>query len=561
MRVPTFAVLAALTLAGCSSGTHTVIVVRPTSPPAAPAPAPTVVAAKTPAPAPLPALEVALGRPSAGKLVVQTNRPAYVAIFEITPQQGVAFAHPTTLRQASMVLSGIATVPVSWEAGAADRRVSATGRSMRATRYFYALASDKPLRITEASFQAGYLEQALGPAAYRAAAPQPAVNAIVRHFAYGAPTGSWASDLYTVQPSDVPVTYRVARIYCPGGTVYEVPENIADRSWCPAPSTGSPSNGWGRGNGPVVDNASVLPDSTVGPDGRRVARRGVGNGRSNGAPGHSDNRPGNAGSGQPDHRATPDPRKPDHAATPDRGRTEKERVEKERAEKERVEKERLARENEARGRADAERARRDREHADSVARDKSEKEKAAKHKAQQDENARMARERAEREKAERDAADAAARVRADNERAEREKAAKELAEKDLAEKERLEKERADKQRAENARAAQEKADREAADEARIAQEKAEKDKAEKDRADKVEKEKAHKEKADAEKAAKDKADADRAAKDKAEAEKAEKEKAEKEKAGKDKPTVPPEADADRTKPKPAGKGGPPGASR
>src|SRR5688500_18166996 len=166
MRVPKLATLAVFALAGCSSGTHTVIVVRPTTPPITTRPA-VVTQPTTPVPASRPALEVALGRPAAGKLVVQTNRPAYVAIFEITPQHGVALAHPTTVRQSSMLFSGFVTVPVVWETIPAERRVSSTGRPMRVTRYFYALASDKPLRISEASFAPGYLEQALGPAAFR----------------------------------------------------------------------------------------------------------------------------------------------------------------------------------------------------------------------------------------------------------------------------------------------------------------------------------------------------------------------------------------------------------
>ena len=92
MRTPCNTVIAtlALALAGCSSG---VTVVRQ---PPAPGPVPVVIEA----------LEVDIARPHNGKLFVQTNRPAYVAIFEIIPERGVTLVYPVSTRQRRFVVSG-----------------------------------------------------------------------------------------------------------------------------------------------------------------------------------------------------------------------------------------------------------------------------------------------------------------------------------------------------------------------------------------------------------------------------------------------------------------------
>src|SRR5688500_2123709 len=167
-----------------------------------------------------------------------------------------------------MMLTGISSIPVSWEAPVGERRVSSTGRTMRPTRYLYAIASEKPLRIPDAAFHPGYLEQLLGPGLFRAPTPQATTKALARHFGPAAVDGRWADDMYTMSPADETTPHRVARIYCAGGTVYEVPENIAGRAWCP-----QRSNGRGRGVGQqTADQSSEVPDSVFTHDGRRVKR-------------------------------------------------------------------------------------------------------------------------------------------------------------------------------------------------------------------------------------------------------------------------------------------------
>src|SRR5687767_294800 len=100
MRARLSALIAAVLVAGCSSGTRTVYVVRDR-----PVPVPTPAPAPPPAPVAVLPLEIALGRPSLRSLPVQTNRAAYVAIFEVVPKEGVTLLHPSTAKQGRMTRS------------------------------------------------------------------------------------------------------------------------------------------------------------------------------------------------------------------------------------------------------------------------------------------------------------------------------------------------------------------------------------------------------------------------------------------------------------------------
>ena len=431
MRIPMPAVLAAIAFLGCSSGTHTVVVVRPTTP-ATTVRVPAPVVAPSAVPVALPALEVALGRPSAAKIVVQTNRPAYIAVFEITPQHGVILAHPSSVRQSTMLLSGISSIPVTWETQMVEQRVGATGRPLRAARYLYVLASDRPFRMTDAAFQPGYLERVLGPVTYRAAAPQPVTQALVRHFAPSASAGRWAEDMHAVAPAEKGTTYRIARIYCPGGTVFEVPENIADRAWCPAPATPQNPSGRGRGNGSSADESASSPDSAVGQDGRRVKRRMGSMGRGVGAPATVEPRPASPVATLPTPRATPDQRKPDPVVGQGSDRVEKERAEKERAEKERAEMERAEMERAEMERGEKERVEMERVEKERIEKERVEKERGEKERVEREKNYREQEEAADRLKREKSESDILASNKAEKEKLEKDNAEK--IEKDKAEK-------------------------------------------------------------------------------------------------------------------------------
>src|SRR5688500_5003772 len=307
MRAPIAILVAAFALAGCVSGTRTIVVREYPAATPVPVPAPRPIPTPLPTPRRLAQLEVALGSPAAGKVPVQTNRAAYIAIFEIIPQQGVTLLHPSTAKQSRTVMSGLSWVPVVAGPAPTAQRVSNSGRPRRAVRYIYALASDTPLRIPDRAIEPGYLEQLLGPAAFRAASPHAAVRALSRHFAPKVSDEQWAEDLFAVEPRNSATPPRVARVYCWNGRMYEVPEDMADRAWCPERP--------GQNDGGVMPTPA-RPDSVVGNNGRRIGPRVPRN------PGRTADLP----EGKPEHPARPEhPVKPEHPSTPRNDQAEKEK--------------------------------------------------------------------------------------------------------------------------------------------------------------------------------------------------------------------------------------------
>ena len=259
MRSSLRILLAAAALAACAPGT--VIVVRePVSNPR-PAPRP------APQPAPLAPLEVDIGRPHRGQLLVQTNRPAYVALFEIIPEQGVTLVHPSSARERRFMVSGPRRMPV-WFDEARVTPAASRGPARQPVRYIYALASDEPLRITDEAFHAEYLRRVLGPVTYRGAHPYSTMRAIASRFAPNVREEKWAEDVIVLDARGRAEPQHVARVFCPGGVVIEIPEELADRAWCPG-RRGAPASGQ-----PAADEPSpTRPDSVKGNNGRRVQMR------------------------------------------------------------------------------------------------------------------------------------------------------------------------------------------------------------------------------------------------------------------------------------------------
>ena len=313
----------AVVLAGCSSGG-------------------TVVVRQPPPPAPLPVvidpLEVDVTRPHNGKVYVQTNRAAYVAIVEIVPERGATLVYPVSARQRQFVVTGLRDVPVWWEPTRVTYRGVGMSSRSNYTRYIYVVASDEPLRIPQAAFRDGYLHETLGNPDYRARNPYATMRAIARDFVAPVIDQRWAEDAYALSGSYANERYQVTRVYCRDGSMYEVPADLADHVWCPA----QPRDTWdGTGRVSTMDPTGsrrppYRPDSVVADNGRRVAVQQPGsNGRgpvqrvkeppgwdnrANGR-GADDNRPGNgrgANDDQPGNGRVKD--HPDHPDNEPNGR-------------------------------------------------------------------------------------------------------------------------------------------------------------------------------------------------------------------------------------------------
>ena len=245
-RVATLA--ACIALAACSSG-NVYVVHRPAPPPPPPPPR-------------LQPLEITLARPVRGQLVVQTNRPSYVALFEIVPDRGVALLAPSYAHQRTWMLAGLNWVPVSWRVQSTMYYGRPSGTAVPA-RWVYAIASDEPLRLPDEAFHPSYMRRVLGPAAYRGTNPYVTMRAIARAFLPSVIDEAWAEDAYALAATYASDPYRTVRIYCANRTVYEVPEEMADRAWCPV---NAPSGGV------IVRSAPSRPDSIVA-NGQRIRRR------------------------------------------------------------------------------------------------------------------------------------------------------------------------------------------------------------------------------------------------------------------------------------------------
>ena len=250
MRAP-LVVLAGSLLMACSSGTRIIYVPAPAT---TPAPAPVARAV----PAPMPPVGVNIVRVDEHRLQVSTNQPAYLAVFEIVPYRGVTLVYPANPRQRQVALTGTSWLNVMWRsdrgANDDDERDMRRERRRAMTHHIYAIASERPLRLTDGAYDDVALRGMLGVRVYLADDPYETMTALSRRFVPPQKDEDWGEDVYTM---DVvrPAAVRVAKIYCPDGSVMYVRDEMAERAVCP---------NRGRGAG---------PDSVVASNGQRVARR------------------------------------------------------------------------------------------------------------------------------------------------------------------------------------------------------------------------------------------------------------------------------------------------
>ena len=110
MRKPLVFLAAALLLAACSSGTRVVYVPSPSPVQVPPPDVQTII----------PPVGITIVRADQSRLLVSTNQPAYVAVFEIIQGQGVTLVYPTSARLRQVEHSGTSSLPVVWQSQRAD---------------------------------------------------------------------------------------------------------------------------------------------------------------------------------------------------------------------------------------------------------------------------------------------------------------------------------------------------------------------------------------------------------------------------------------------------------
>lgn len=214
---------------------------------------------RAPEPPRMPPMEVSIVRADENRLLIQTSRQAYIAVFEIVPGRGVSLVYPASLRPRNVQQTGLTWVNVYWTMRPDYRFTSSD------TRYIYAVASDTPLRLDDDDYDSRHLQRALG-SAYWSSNPNAAVRAIAREFVRTQPDEWWGEDMTSMplMSGRITMAIRLARVFCPDGSIFEVREDMVDRVWCPA-RRGGPRPGERPGAAP--------PDSVFSSNGRRVPRR------------------------------------------------------------------------------------------------------------------------------------------------------------------------------------------------------------------------------------------------------------------------------------------------
>jgi len=222
-------------------------------PPPGPAPQ------RVPPPPATPPLEVSIVRTEEARVLLQTSRQAYVAVFEIVPGRGASLVYPAPMRPGNVQYTGLTWVNVYWTMRP-DYRMASND-----TRYIYAVASDTPLRLNDDDYDSRSMQRRLG-SSYWSSSPNTIVRAIEREFVRAQPDEWWGEAMtsMSIVPPRATVVIRLARVYCPDGNYFEVREDLADHVWCPA-RRGGPRAGERPG--------ASFPDSVFGSNGRRVARQ------------------------------------------------------------------------------------------------------------------------------------------------------------------------------------------------------------------------------------------------------------------------------------------------
>lgn len=247
MRFPRL--LVALSVVGAAACGPTYVVQSP----------PGSVPQRAPEPPRVPPMEVSIVRADENRVLIQTSRQAYIAVFEVVPGRGVSLVYPASLRPRNVQQTGLTWVNVYWTMRPDYRFTSSD------TRYIYAVASDTPLRLDDDDYNAYHMQRALG-SAYWSSSPNVAVRAIAREFVRAQPDEWWGEDMTSMplMSGRITAAIRLARVFCPDGSIFDVREDMVDRVWCPA-RRGGPRPGERPG--------AAQPDSVFSSNGRKVARR------------------------------------------------------------------------------------------------------------------------------------------------------------------------------------------------------------------------------------------------------------------------------------------------
>jgi hypothetical protein len=166
-------------------------------------------------------------------LGVRLNRPAYVAMFEILPGQGVGLYYPAFSAEQAYFASGFTMLPTH---GARRYDSYFTGSSSRYTRgqprFYLLVASRQPLRsITRFQHSEGAIRSVLGLNAYSTMNYRRVMDDLVQAVVPYQDDQDWTTDVLAVWPRSDYGYYAdnggYQRVYCGDGTVELLPIELA----------------------------------------------------------------------------------------------------------------------------------------------------------------------------------------------------------------------------------------------------------------------------------------------------------------------------------------------
>ncbi|HEV7589388.1 MAG TPA: hypothetical protein VGO40_14825 [Longimicrobium sp.] len=166
-------------------------------------------------------------------LGVRLNRPAYVAMFEILPGQGVGLYYPAFSAEQAYFASGFTMLPTH---GARRYDSYFTGSSSRyergQPRFYFLVASRQPLRsITRFQRSEGAMRSVLGLNAYNTMNYRRVMDDLVQAVVPNQNDNDWTTDVLAVWPRSDYGYYAdnggYQRVYCGDGTVELLPIELA----------------------------------------------------------------------------------------------------------------------------------------------------------------------------------------------------------------------------------------------------------------------------------------------------------------------------------------------
>lgn len=138
-----------------------------------------------------------------GQLMVNTSRPAHVAIFEIYPGRGVGLLYPAYRGERNFLSSGLNSIFLTRSRSYYSYFQPTplfTSASRDSPRYLYMIASDAPLRLGSFLGSPGALRRELGLSRFASGNPYGLMEDLAGLVLPYGEAGDWTDDVYAVWP-------------------------------------------------------------------------------------------------------------------------------------------------------------------------------------------------------------------------------------------------------------------------------------------------------------------------------------------------------------------------